>query len=93
MTTADPVTGVELEFEFEFNAIVKPPVLVGNGPHGTRMFFETIDGTLTGERVSGRVMSGGGDWFLLGTDGWGTLDTRAEFEASDGAVIYASYSA
>ena len=80
-----------LELEFEFHAKVKPPVVVGPGPHGMRMYFETIDGDVVGERVSGRVLGGGGDWFLVGPDGWGRLDARAQIETSDGAVIYASY--
>lgn len=36
-------------------------------------------------------MSGGGDWFLIESDGWARLDARAQIETSDGAVIYASY--
>jgi Protein of unknown function (DUF3237) len=92
MSTADAAVGVGLEFEFEYVARVKPPVAIGPGPHGMRMFFETLDGEVVGERISGRVLTGGGDWFLLGPDGWGRLDARAQFETSDGAVIYASYS-
>lgn len=91
MSTAESAVEIGLEFEFEFHAKVKPPVAIGPGPHGMRMYFETIDGDVFGERVSGRVLSGGGDWFLLGPDGWGRLDARAQFETSDGAVIYASY--
>ena len=92
MTTADAAVEVGLEFEFEFHATVKPPVAIGPGPYGMRMYFETIEGDVIGERVSGRVLSGGGDWFLVGPDGWGRLDARAQFETSDGAFLYASYS-
>jgi hypothetical protein len=91
MGTAETTLGIGLEFEFEYQARVKPPVAIGPGPHGVRMYFETVDGKLTGERISGRVLTGGGDWFLIGPDGWGRLDARAQFETSDGAVIYASY--
>ncbi|WP_319456478.1 MULTISPECIES: DUF3237 domain-containing protein [unclassified Mycobacterium] len=91
MSSTDAAVGVGLELEFEFNAKVKAPVAIGPGPHGMRMFFETVEGELVGERVSGRVLTGGGDWFLVGPDGWGRLDARAQFETSDGAVIYASY--
>ena len=91
MSSTDAAVGVGLEFEFEFHAKVKPPLAIGPGPHGMRMFFETIEGEVVGERISGRVLTGGGDWLLIGADGWGRLDARAQFETSDGAVIYASY--
>ena len=89
MSSADAAVGIELEFEF--HAKVEPPVAIGPGPHGMRMFFETVEGEVVGERISGRVLTGGGDWFVIGPDGWGRLDARAQFETSDGAVIYASY--
>lgn len=92
MSAAGSLTGIGLELEFEFNAVVKPPVTIGTGPFGTRMFFETVEGTVTGERISGRVLPGGGDWLLLGGDGWGRLDARAQLETDDGAFIYAYYS-
>jgi Protein of unknown function (DUF3237) len=91
VSNTDAAVGIGLEFEFEFNARVKPPVAIGPGPHGIRMFFETVEGEVIGERISGRVLTGGGDWFLIGSDGWGQLDARAQFETSDGATIYASY--
>src|SRR6058998_68881 len=53
MTTADAAVDVGLEFEFEFHATVKPPVAIGPGPYGMRMYFETIEGDVIGERVSG----------------------------------------
>ena len=92
ISAADAAMSVGLEFEFEFNAKVKRPVGIGPGPHGIKMFFETLEGEVVGERVSGRVLTGGGDWFLIGPDGWGRLDARAQFETSNGAVIYALYS-
>lgn len=82
---------IGLELEFEFDAQLKPPVTIGPGPFGTRIYFEAIQGTVTGRRLSGRVLSGGGDWILIGPDGWGRLDVRAQLETSDGAFILISY--
>ncbi|MBV9683550.1 MAG: DUF3237 domain-containing protein, partial [Solirubrobacterales bacterium] len=67
-----------LEFEFEYHAMLKPPVEIGPCPYGTRRFYEAVGGEVTGERISGRVLSGGGDWILIGPDGWGRLDVRAQ---------------
>ncbi len=58
-TTQSPVS-LGLEFEFQFNGMLKPPVEIGAGPYGTRLYFEVTEGKVTGERISGRVLSGEG---------------------------------
>jgi hypothetical protein len=82
---------MELQYEFEFHAMLKAPLPVGPGPYGTRMVFEVIEGEVTGDRLSGRLLSGGGDWLLIGADGWSRLDVRAQIETHDGAFIYVTY--
>ncbi|MBV8944048.1 MAG: DUF3237 domain-containing protein [Solirubrobacterales bacterium] len=82
---------VGLEFEFEYHAMLKPPVEIGPCPYGTRRFYEAVGGEVTGERISGRVLSGGGDWILIGPDGWGRLDVRAQIQTADNALIFMSY--
>jgi hypothetical protein len=91
MSTPASAIGMELVYEFEYFARLKPPVEVGAGPHGTRVFFEVIDGEVTGERISGRLLTGGGDWLLVGPDGVGRLDVRAQIETHDNAVLYLTY--
>ena len=82
---------MELVHEFDYYAMLKPPVEIG-GPTGTRMFFEvTGEGHLEGERIKARVLTGGGDWLLMGNDGRGRLDIRAQIETDDGAVVYVEY--
>ena len=77
---------------------LKPPVMVGPGPFGVRVFIEVSDGVLESNgdatdlrSITGKVLSGGGDWALLGADGWCRLDVRTLFETSDGATIYAQF--
>jgi Protein of unknown function (DUF3237) len=84
-------TGMELQYEFEFHAMLKPPLEIGAGPFGTRLFFEATEGEVAGERLSGRLLTGGGDWLLVGPDGWGRLDVRTQIETHDGAHIYITY--
>ena len=31
------------------------------------------------------------DWLLIGPDGWGRLDVRAQIQMADGAVLYTQY--
>jgi Protein of unknown function (DUF3237) len=84
-------TPAGLVYEFEYFARLKPPVEVGAAPYGTRVFFEVIDGEVTGERISGRLLTGGGDWLLVGPDGMGRLDVRAQIETHDNAILYLTY--
>jgi Protein of unknown function (DUF3237) len=48
-------------------------------------------GAVTGPRLNGQVLSGGGDWALIGSDGRVRLDVRGQFETDDGAFVYMTY--
>lgn len=82
---------MELVREFTYNANLGPAVAVGEGPFGTRMVLPVVDGRARGDRISGTLVGGGGDWALIGSDGWGRLDVRGQIQTDDGAAIYLSY--
>jgi hypothetical protein len=82
---------VELAYEFTFNARLAPKVEVGDGPFGDRRVREVLGGEVHGERINGRVGTGGADWVLVGPDGWGRLDVRLQILTDDGAAIYVRY--
>jgi hypothetical protein len=82
---------VELVHEFTFTAELKAPVAVGPGPFGDRSIFEVVRGDVTGERIRGKMGTGGADWILAGDDGFGRLDVRATLLTDDGASIYVQY--
>lgn len=71
-------------------ATLDPPVPIGAGPLGTRMYYGIASGEVVGERLRGRVL-GGGEWALIGPDGWLRVDVRAQLETHDGAFIYVHY--
>jgi len=77
---------VELVHEFDFWAALKPAVVFGE-----RWFLEVAEGEVTGTRLNGALLSGGGDWVRLGTDGWGRLDVRAQIQTDDGVALYTHY--
>ncbi len=58
-----------------------------DGPFGHRFLLEIVGGEVTGETLTGTIDSGGGDWLLLGRDGWGRLDVRFSLTTDDGATI------
>jgi hypothetical protein len=82
---------MELVHEFTFTAVLNEAVPIGEGPFGNRRIREVLSGEVTGERISGKVGSGGADWVLVGPDGYGRLDVRLTIHTDDGAHIYVQY--
>ena len=82
-----------MNFEYEFSVVgnLKPAVEIGAGPFGVRRYFEVVGGTIEGKRIKGKALTGGGDWLLVGADGFARLDVRAQLLTDDGAAIYAYY--
>lgn len=82
---------MELAYEFTFTALLDSPLMVGGGPYGSRAFFPVKEGRARGDRINGALVGGGGDWLLLGPDGWGRVDVRGQIQTEDGAVLYVTY--
>ena len=61
--------------EFTLTAALKPPLPIGDGPIGTRMYFDAAGGEVNGERIRGKLL-GGGEWGLLRPDGFIGIDVR-----------------
>jgi hypothetical protein len=55
------------------------------------MVFDVIGGALEGPRLRGKFVGAGADWLLVGPDGFGRLDVRAQIETDDGALVYVQY--
>jgi hypothetical protein len=77
---------MELEHVFDYFVRLKAPVVFG-----PRVFFEVADGEISGPRLRGTVLSGGGDWMVVGADGWSRLDVRGQMRTDDGVAIYTRY--
>jgi uncharacterized protein DUF3237 len=76
--------------EFEYHADLEP-MTIGPGPFGNRMVGTVTGGDVRGERLKGRLVGAGADWLLVGDDGFGRLDVRANMETVDGAHLYFQY--
>jgi Protein of unknown function (DUF3237) len=64
---------------------------IGPGPFGIRQVATITSGEFTGDRLNGTTVGAGGDWLLIGQDGFGRLDVRATLKTNDGANIYVQY--
>lgn len=81
---------MDLVHEFTFTALLNAPLPIGPGPIGTRMYYEIIGGEVTGDRLRGKVL-GGGEWALIGPDGFLRVDVRLQIETHDQAHLYVQY--
>lgn len=77
--------------ELTYTAQLSPPQVSGPGPYGLRQILAVTGGKVEGERLNGTAGEGGGDWMLVGDDGFARLDVRGQFSTDDGAVIYLNY--
>jgi hypothetical protein len=78
--------------ELDYHIDLTPGTLaVGKGPYGLRIVGQAKEGIITGKRINGTIGTGGGDYMLVGDDGFARVDVRTVFETGDGANIYVQY--
>jgi len=85
------VAEIKTEFLFDMVDDLQPPLTIGPGPFGKRVFFGSGGGTFDGPKLRGEVLTGGGDWALLRPDGGLTLDVRLTLRTHDGALVQMTY--
>jgi hypothetical protein len=79
--------------EFEIHPDVKiDEVEVGPGPFGLRMISNVTGGQILGNRLNGTIVGPGGDWVLVGPDGFARIGVRLTFRTVDRALIYVQFS-
>ncbi|MBF0280329.1 MAG: DUF3237 domain-containing protein [SAR324 cluster bacterium] len=85
-----PVVSVEPELKLLYNTAIEvdDPLLLGRSPYGERRIINITGGSFSGDRLSGRVLSGGADWQIIRADGVAELQARYTLETGDGALIY-----
>jgi hypothetical protein len=76
---------------FVFQIEVKPPSIIGATPGHDRRVGEITGGRFEGEKLRGRILSGGSDWQSLRADRATTLNVRFVMETDDQALIGMTY--
>src|SRR5437667_10846428 len=89
LTAILPREMTELHYRplFIFQIEVKSPSVIGATPGHDRRIGEIAGGRFEGERLRGKILSGGSDWQSLRNDGTTTLNVRLVMETDDGALI------
>jgi hypothetical protein len=60
---------------------------VGAAPFGHRRVVNILGGTVTGAKLTGRVLPGGADWQIVAADGCIDLHARYTLESDTGALV------
>src|SRR5262245_5033738 len=76
---------------FVFQIEVKPPSIIGATPGHDRRIGEIAGGRFEGERLRGKILTGGSDWQSLRSDGAITINVRLVMQTDDGALIGMTY--
>ena len=84
--------GIETEFLFEVRIPQGPHHLIGDGPLGVRRItYPRAGAKVEGPVLSGTVLDGGGDPFLMRADGVGEVDARITIQTTEGDLIMMNY--
>ena len=80
------------DFLLELRADLDQPAYdLGTSVNGQRRIVYVTGGTVSGPKVNGEVLPGGGDWLTTRPDGVTVLDVRALLRTDDEALIYVWY--
>jgi Protein of unknown function (DUF3237) len=76
-----------LEYAFSVKADLLPPLEQGDVDGKRARFIGITGGSVDGPKLSGKVLSGGGDWQKIGANGLTEVYARYFLRAEDGTVI------
>lgn len=76
-----------LEHAFDLEIDLAAPLDLGRSAAGAHWFIEIAGGRVTGPRLTGEVLSGGGDWAVDRGDGTWQLDARYAVRLDDGTPV------
>lgn len=79
------------EFLFDLEINLNSSQVVGPVLNGVRKIYPIKDGIIRGEKINGKILSGGGDWGLILDSTTFKLDVRATIETDDRALIFITY--
>lgn len=76
-----------LAHAFSMRIEVAPPLEQGEIDGARQRFIPITGGTITGPRLTGTVLPGGGDWQAIHAGGLASVHARYMLKAADGTVI------
>jgi Protein of unknown function (DUF3237) len=87
VTLRPPTPPPVLERAFDLEIALAAPLDLGRSSAGAHWFIEIAGGRVTGPRLSGEILPGGGDWAVDRGDGTWQLDARYAVRLDDGTPV------
>ncbi|EDP65214.1 hypothetical protein BAL199_01669 [alpha proteobacterium BAL199] len=87
MTTPPELAQPTLAHLCDLTVELDPVRELGTGRAGVRRIIPIVGGTVSGTRLSGRILNLGADWQTVFQDGVAELDARYAIETDDGALV------
>ncbi|KAI5207277.1 hypothetical protein AUEXF2481DRAFT_91673 [Aureobasidium subglaciale EXF-2481] len=78
---------LSLEYVFTLHVELAPPLDFGSTHTGDRRFIPIVGGRVEGPRLTGEILSGGGDWNSVRSDGVVHVLAKYAIMADDGSLI------
>ena len=72
---------------FTIQADLDAMMTLGSTPYGERRLIGITGGSVTGPKLTGRILPGGADWQIVRSDGAADIQARYVIEAAGGAHI------
>jgi hypothetical protein len=85
------MTSLRVEPIFTFQINVNPPSVIGQTPGYDRRIGEISGGRFEGEKLRGKILTGGSDWQSLRADGTISINVRLVMQTDDGELIGMTY--
>lgn len=79
MLSNDPVMHIEADLE--------APQLFGKTPYGERRVINITGGTVSGPRLTGKILPGGADWQIIRPDGVADIFAKYTFQIDGGGFV------
>ncbi|MDB5670170.1 MAG: hypothetical protein JWO25_1129 [Alphaproteobacteria bacterium] len=76
-----------LSHAFSATVLIGAPLELGLVDGARKRVIPILGGTVTGPRLTGKVLSGGADWQTIRPDGVADISARYTLQAEDGALI------
>jgi hypothetical protein len=81
------LNSIDVRHLCDFSIDFEPVQYIPTGA-GMRANYVIREGVVTGERLNGELVAGGGDWIVVGADQIARLDVRATIRADDGELVF-----
>ena len=82
--------GVDREMTYAVRT-ANPLDPTAGSPFGAKQYWQVVEATLDGPRITARLAATGIDWMSVGDDGFWRPDVHAQFITDDGAVVLMHY--